>query len=309
MTHPLILADAERIASRVDLSPLKGKSVLVTGATGLIGTTLCAAIACSGPGALAWQGKTEQGTLEADAYDFIVQAAGSAAPSVFTARPLETLEAAIEDTGICLGHWLRGGGRFLFLSTSEIYSGATPPHRETDIGTATPEHPRAAYIFGKLAGETICHAYRAQGVDARIARVSLAYGPGTRRGDGRVLNEFIEQALTRKQISLRDSGGAVRTYCYVADTVEMLLNVLLHGKQAVYNVGGQSSVSINELAVLIGELTGAAVDWPNTQPDPAAPGAVRLAMTRYTDEFGAPDYVPLREGLRRTIEFQRGLYA
>lgn len=310
MTHPLILSDAERIASRVDLSPLKKKRVLVAGATGLIGTTLCAVLRdrCACVHQMR-KGDSIEAYTYWQTYEVIIHAAGYSAPATFTDDRAAPIATGAGLTAILLPK-LSPGGTFLFLSSSEIYSGAAPPHRETDIGTVTPTHPRAAYVFGKLTGETICHVFRAaRGTDAKIARVSLAYGPGTKRGDTRVLNQFIEQALTRHAISLRDSGGALRSYCYVSDTVEMLLNVLLHGKQAVYNVGGQSMVSVNELAMMIGELTGSSVDFPNTPPDTSAPAAVKLDIGRYADEFGSPDFVPLREGLGRTIEFQRGLYA
>src|SRR5262249_3677381 len=143
-------------------------------------------------------------------------------------------------------------------------------------------------------------------------RLGNVYGPGTRRHDKRVLNEFIEQALTTGRIRMLDAGGAERTYCYVTDAVERLWKILLHGRDTVYNVGGRRVTTIREVAHMIGPLTGAEI-----VPGPAAAGvegvagapeALQFDLTRVDTEFGVQHAVDLEEGLSATIEWQRNLY-
>lgn len=287
----------------IDLSPLSGKSVLVTGATGLIGSNLVKALGAAGATVYFYSPQYE--------VDYVVHAAGYSSPAKFLAEPIKTI---IANTDFLRGTlaYLRPGGSFLFLSSAEVYSGSPrQPHFEEDIGTTRPDHPRACYIEGKRCGEAIVNAYRAQGVNAKIARVALCYGPGTKPCDGRVLNQLIEQGLTKGRITLADRGSAVRLYCYIDDVVEMLLNILLHGKMPLYNVAGMGEpISILGLAQKIGAQLGVPVSVPRMADSKAkgAPQSVRLCINRYSGEFGKEDFVGLDEGLARTIEYQRGLY-
>ncbi len=137
------------------------------------------------------------------------------------------------------------------------------------------------------------------------ARISLAYGPGTKKSDARVLNQFIEKALTRGRIDLIDDGSARPTYCYIDDTVEMLWNILLHGTQEVYNVGGISEISLSALSQKIGHMLGVPAVIPVS---PVGTPHVKMDISRYQKEFGKTDYVSLDDGLRATIAYQRALY-
>jgi nucleoside-diphosphate-sugar epimerase len=227
------------------------------------------------------------------------------------ADPVDTL-AINTATTIELARLLQENGRFLFCSTSEIYSGLYGLLTENATGDTTPTHPRACYIEAKRCGEAICNAFDGtHGRTFRSARISLGYGPGTRKDDQRVINDFIRAALINGKIEMRDSGHAYRTYCYVSDVVEMLFNVLLHGKEPVYNVGGIYGVTIRELAESICKLTGASLVVPETpDTDLSAPSVVKMALDRYTKEFGknAASFVSLNEGLKSTIDWQRELY-
>jgi nucleoside-diphosphate-sugar epimerase len=240
--------------------------------------------------------------------DIIIHAAGYGQPNLFISKPIDTIKVNTELT-VRLFQSLKPGGTFLFCSSSEIYSGLDKTANENDVGMITPSDPRAAYVYGKLAGETIVNAYRKQGARAFSARISSAYGPWTRLRDGKVMNQFIESALIKKRIDLQDSGRAVRTYCYIDDTTEMLWNIILNGTQPVYNVGGHSIVSIADLASKIGQLTGAEVIIPTDVADQTGgPRNVRVNLSRIETEFGKTEYVGLDEGLQRTIKYQRGLY-
>jgi len=333
----IILKDAMRICERANLDSLNDSAILVTGASGLIGTYILASLCClqdhgahmkvyaqhlselpSHVADLILRGgfnSFRANLADFDAYarlpevDFIIHAAGYAQPSRFMADPVSTAQVNTSAT-IALLKKLRRDGRFLFVSTSEVYSGLDKRFlSENDIGLTTPYHPRAVYIESKRCGEAICNAIRGKGVNAAIARVALAYGPGTRKNDKRALNSFIEKALCQKKIELLDAGNAVRTYCYVADTVELLWKILINGNQTVYNVGGHSTVAIAKLASMIGEIIGVPVIFPETQAKiSGAPEEVRLDLTRIEKEFGKTKYVSLEVGLRATIEWQRALY-
>jgi nucleoside-diphosphate-sugar epimerase len=237
--------------------------------------------------------------------DYIIHAAGYASPAIFTKQPIDTIQINTE-TVIKLIQHLKPEGSFLFCSTSEVYKGLYDrPVTEDDIGTTNPQHERSCYIEGKRCGEAIIHAYRERGIRAMSARISLAYGPGTKKSDGRVLNQFVEQALTKGRIDPLDNGSARPTYCYIDDTIEMLWNILLHGTQEVYNVGGISEISLSLLAQKIGHMTGVRAIIPHS---PEGQPQVKMDLTRYQKEFGKTDYVGLDEGLRATIAYQRALY-
>ena len=333
----MILNDAERIASRVDITALDGRSLLLTGASGLLGLSLLgclkhrseasgqpmkvAAVVRSpipdylrplfdSPGLRTYTGDLSDHDFcqSLPLSDFIIHAAGYGQPGKFMLNPAKTIQINTTATTLLLEK-VATDGKFLFLSTSELYSGSSNiPHKETDIGTTGPDHPRACYIEGKRCGEAICHAYRRQGVDVKMARLALAYGPGARLDDQRVLNNLIGKALLEQRIELRDHGRAGRTYGYITDVIELLLGILLSGRHAVYNVGGESSVTIFELAQAIANI----VDVPVTLPKEdnnlsGAPSNVGLDLSLACQEFGKTDFVALETGLRQTIDWQREL--
>jgi len=239
----------------------------------------------------------------------VIHSAGYAQPVLFMSNPVATMQINISAT-IALLERLKPNGSFLFLSSSEVYCGLTDSlFREEYIGTTTPYHPRAAYIEGKRSGEAVCNAFRSQGVRAISARLGDVYGPGTRKHDKRVLNSFIEKAILNQKIDLLDSGTAMRTYCYVADALKLLIKILFCGKQAVYNVGGHLYTSIAELARIIGDITNVPVIIPSHDLQVAgAPEILQLDLSRSETEFGKTEYVELEEGLKRTIAWQRLLY-
>jgi UDP-glucuronate decarboxylase len=332
----LLLADGNVVAEAVALAPLQGKHVVVSGASGLIGGTLLASLAAArGRGIrfdvtllLRSQPNGEVANLaelcgaqiiQADLSesrvslslpaDVLIHAAGASAPLDFMKRPLETLAIG----GCATLQLLRAvvpGGRFLFVSSTEVYSGLEGrAATEADIGTTTPLHPRASYIEAKRAGETACIGARVEGINAVAARVGMTYGPGTRAGDTRVINRLIEQALCSGRVELLDRGDAVRSLCYVTDTIELLWNAVLHGQEAIYNVTGPCEMTIRELGRTICSLTDAELVMPQSAKSvPGAPGTVRVDVSRVTQEFGKTNWVSIEDGLGRTLDWQRLLY-
>ena len=338
MPNDIISQGAAKICERINLTGLQDKTILITGASGLLGTYFLATLSQLHASGMAMkviaQVRSEPAphTVElvrrggfqlvqvniADHYecstlpqaDVVIHSAGYAQPAIFMANPAATIQVNTAATAMLLEK-LRPNGSFLFLSSSEVYSGINKPLvDESDIGLTTPLHPRSSYIEGKRCGEAICNAYRSKGIRAVSARLALAYGPGTRKHDKRAMNSFIEKALFQGCIELMDAGKAIRTYCYVTDAVELMWQAVLHGKQPVYNIGGHSTVTIRELATLIGNITGVPVSLPKKQTKVAgAPKEVRLDLTRVESEFHKSDYVSLDDGLRATIDWQRGAYA
>jgi nucleoside-diphosphate-sugar epimerase len=282
------------------------KKLLITGAYGLVGSAICRLLDLRKDLEIS---KVKFDQLEvSDAeggFDYVIHAAGYGQPQMFLKDKILTINMNTEGIQDLIS-LMKKDGKFLFISTSEVYSGANPPYREEDIGNTTPQHPRACYIEGKRCGEAIVMAYREQGYDAKIARLALAYGPGTKVGDTRVINQLIEQALTIGRIKLLDDGSAKRTYVYVDDAAEMMLDVLFEGKEAVYNVGGFSETTILDLAHTIAAMTGADVVIGD-KPLEGAPENVRLDMTKTLTEFPR-DLMTLTDGLFNTIAYQRKLY-
>ena len=337
MNNRIILRETQTLCERLRLDCLQEASILVTGASGLIGTYILACLCAvrergininvyaqmlSEPPPHVAEFIVRGGfeVLRANLTDFddymrlpqadlILHSAGYAQPMMFMTDPVATIQINTSAT-VALLKLLRNNGRFLFMSSSEVYNGLKKPYpKESDIGLTTPYHPRAAYIEGKRCGEAICSAFHSQGLNVTSARLGHIYGPGTRKHDKRALNSFIESAICQGRIKLLDSGTAVRSYCYVADVVELLWQILLYGKEAVYNVGGRSTVTISDLAGMIGKMTGATVVFPTIQTEIAgAPEEVRLDLTRVETEFAKTRYTGLEEGLSATIEWQRELY-
>ena len=328
----VVIEDSTKVARLFHDIELEGKTILITGATGSLGTYLgqvfdrigkhgghFSRLILTSKSGLFPTPPSPRATVKVGDItdmdfvaslpqaDIVIHSAGYGQPDRFLANPLETLEISVAST-INLLRKTSLGGKFLFLSSSELYSGLEGMHKESEIGLTSPYHPRACYIEGKRAGEAAVFAAReALGLDSKSVRLSLAYGPGTKSGDTKVLNSFIQQALTTGRIRLRDRGTAQRTYCYISDAVEMILAVLFRSDQPATNIGGTSSTDIVGLANLIADLTGATVELPMEQESPqaGAPKSVGLDLSAVLKLTRKVDFVPLADGLARTIEWQR----
>ena len=159
-------------------------------------------------------------------YDFVIHAAGYGQPAKFTANPIGALTTNTVGTFNLIAQ-VRPGGKFAYFSSSEVYADlAGGNYKESQIGTTTPDHPRAAYIEGKRAGETIVNTYRLDNkIQTYTFRLALAHGPGVSLNDERVLNTFIRTALESGSIEMRDQGRAIRTYCSSQDAINLTMGV------------------------------------------------------------------------------------
>ena len=337
MVENLIINDIEKKLLYFDPSFFRNKSILITGASGLIGTYILAYIAFLNKQNLNINGYAHSFSepslhmkellrcgkvkhIKADLsdteqyqklpeVDIVIHAAGYAQPTLFMANPLTTISINVTAT-IALLKRVKSGGTFIFISSAEVYCGQeVVPFNEEQIGVSTPYHPRSSYIEGKRCGEAACAAARKEGMRAISIRLGDIYGPGTRANDKRALNSFIQKALVNNKIELLDQGLAKRTYFYITDAVESIINIIISGKESVYNVGGESVTSISELAKLIGSITGVEVYVPNDNKKIiGSPATLQLNTERLQKEFGCKKYVELSDGLRRTIEWQKLLY-
>ena len=336
----ILKEDAVILNQKVDFRQLLGKHIILTGASGLIGInflmslkeltenhagkkppSVTAIFYNNIPGylrkTLNFKSLTiKKGDLTDQNFikslpkaDYIIHAAGYAQPGKFLQDKIKTI---MLNTGVTISllQKLKPNGKFLFISSSEVCSGLpNPPYKESQIGTTNTTHPRACYIESKRCGEAICQAYFEKGIDVKTVRPSLIYGPGTRRGDTRVLHSFIEKGLAGK-IEMLDWGTAGRTYCYVRDALEIMWDVLLFGTEQKYNVGGFSNTTIADLAEKIGKILKVKVIMPKEENKLAgAPENVSLDMSKAAKEFGKSkkDFVSLNDGLKKTIIWQREL--
>jgi dTDP-glucose 4,6-dehydratase/UDP-glucuronate decarboxylase len=305
------------VAGKVpNIERLEDKKVLVTGASGLIGNHVLSTLDDVGADISITVNSTQPYFFYKGAkyyswtslnnsvsrFDYIFHLAGYGQPQRFSSKKFNTID--VNTTRLHdLFFRLEGNGQILFASTSEIYSGLTVEATEDMVGTTTPEHPRAAYIESKRCGEALIHALNEleEGCYGKIARIALAYGPGVRYNDTRVSSDFIRMGLENKYIQPKGGLRNVRTYCYVTNTVEMLFNILLNGKQTVYNVGGESSLTIANLALLIGAKLNAKVELTDLIHTDSSPTFVGISTDKYYDEFDELEWTSIEQGLEQTV--------
>lgn len=329
----LIKSDISRILSAVNIEFFNNKRIFITGASGLLGGYFAQTLQqgldlgsqrtrlflSSKSGEFQFDTAPQVEIITGDLsdhnildklpmFDLIIHAAGYSAPENFLNNPLLTIKINTATTSK-LVEKLNKNGKFLFVSSSEVYSGLElPPFIESQIGLTNTDHIRSSYIEGKRSGEAIMAAINGKnGINAKSIRLSLVYGPGTKKGDKRVLNSFIEQAICSSRIELKDSGSVLRTYCYVVDAVEMCFLATIHGKELIYNVGGISKISIIDLAKLIAKITDSDLSIPDMRGSylSGAPVDVSLDLSKILTLKNNSNFIGLDEGLKRTIDWQK----
>ena len=251
---------------------------------------------------------TEHGFLNNfEHFDCIIHLAGYAQPSVFIADPLSTIKI---NTEIVIGllKKLNPNGSFLFLSSSEVYTDSQSDlNNENTKSYVTSNHSRAPYILSKLLGESICLSESASSKkNIKIARLSMVYGPGIKKGDKRVISQFLDQAINENKIELLDQGKAQREYLYIIDSLRALLNILFFGKETLYNIGAgdSNSISISQAAEIIAKIAGVSLKIPESNLNQlGARNKVGLDISRYESEFGKLSIIPFKEGILKTWDW------
>lgn len=243
-------------------------------------------------------------------FDYIFHLASYGQPDKFTSKPLQTFKLNTE-TIVNLTKLLKKKGQFFYLSSSEIYSGLDGNISEEKIGTVNTDHARACYIFSKLGGETLLSIFnKIYKINYKIIRLCLAYGPGTKKNDKRVLNQFIQRSIFNKTINLMDNGLSKRRYIYILDTLKMILKICFFGKSKIYNIGGKETISIKQLAKIIGDIQNKKITLPanSEKKQRGSPKNAFVNINKYEKEFGKFKMTSLKIGIKKTIDWQKKLY-
>ena len=237
--------------------------------------------------------------------DAILHFASPASPIDYLDLPIQTLKVGALGTHKTLGLAREKEALYLLASTSEVYGDPLEhPQTEDYWGNVNPIGPRGVYDEAKRFAEAMTMAYhRYHGLDTRIARIFNTYGPRMRLEDGRVVPNFIAQALRHEPLSVYGDGLQTRSFCYVSDLIEGIYRLLFSDEVEPVNLGNPEEMSILEFARVVNEITGnsaGVVHEPLPEDDPQ----VRQPdITRAREVLGWEPVVPLEEGLRSTISW------
>jgi dTDP-glucose 4,6-dehydratase len=190
--------------------------------------------------------------------DYILHFASPASPVDYLERPIPTLKVGSLGTHKALGLAKEKKARLLLASTSEIYGDPmVHPQQESYWGNVNPIGPRGVYDEAKRFAEAMTMAYhRSHGVDTRIVRIFNTYGPRMRLSDGRVVPNFVGQALRHEALTVYGEGKQTRSFCYVSDLVDGIYRLLLSNENEPVNIGNPAELTIYDFAAVINELTG-----------------------------------------------------
>lgn len=313
----------------------RGKAILVAGGAGFLGSHLCATLLGAGnrvicldsyltgsPANIAALTRHPYFTMiEQDVcdeieidepLDQIYNLACPASPSFYQADPIHTMMTSVTGTGNLLKVAEHHGAVFLQASTSEIYGDPEEhPQQEDYCGRVNCTGPRACYDEGKRAAEALCFdSLRAGGVDVRVARIFNTYGPHMRSNDGRIVSNFIVQALNNEPLTVYGSGQQTRSFCYVSDLVEGLMRLMNCDPNpgGPINLGNPGEFTVIELARLVISSIRTASTITHAPLPPDDPQRRRPDISRAKALLTWEPKVPLQEGLLRTISwFQRAL--
>ncbi len=237
--------------------------------------------------------------------DGVLHLASPASPIDYLEHPIPTLKVGALGTHNALGLAKAKGARFFLASTSEVYGDPLiHPQPETYWGNVNPVGPRGVYDEAKRFAEAITMAYhRYHGVDTRIVRIFNTYGPRMRPRDGRVVSNFIVQALKGEPITIYGDGSQTRSFCYVEDEVDGLYRLFMHGDSEPTNIGNPVEFTVRQLAEMVVDLTGTKAPIVHHELPVDDPKVRQPDITNARKKLGWEPKVPLREGLVRTIEY------
>ena len=321
----------------LDLSTLNDSRILVTGATGLIGSCLVDVL-LTNPHRnyqVYALGRNEERArrrfnnywetadfhfirhdislpLDSDIrFDYIIHAASNASPNFFKEKPVEVIKSNIIGVENLMEHGIRHGmKRMLFVSSGEIYGeGDGREFTEADSGYVNCATPRACYPSSKRAAETLCVAYAAEyGADVVIARPCHTYGPYFTESDNRVYAQFIRNLLDGKDIVMKSRGEQYRSWLYVVDAAHALLTILTKGaKGEAYNVADeQSNITIRALAELLAGAEDRQVVFDIDDANGNTTPITRATFsTQKLAQLGWRPLTTIAEGLQHTLAAQR----
>jgi dTDP-glucose 4,6-dehydratase len=306
--------------------------ILITGAAGFLGSHLCDRFLAEGHEVIGMdnfltgspenfahlmgnqrfrfiQHNVTEFTYVDGALDGVLHFASPASPVDYLELPIQTLKVGSLGTHKTLGLALAKGARYLLASTSEVY-GDPQEHPQTERywGHVNPVGPRGVYDEAKRFAEAITMAYqRYHGLEARIVRIFNTYGPRMRPNDGRVVSNFIVQALRGEPLTIYGDGSQTRSFCYVSDEVEGIYRLFMSDHVGPMNIGNPNEFTVAELAQTVLEATGSRSEIVR-QPLPEDDPKVRQPdITLARKILGWEPAVQLREGIERTMPHFRKL--
>ncbi|GIV68274.1 MAG: SDR family oxidoreductase [Caldilinea sp.] len=302
--------------------------ILVTGGAGFLGSHLCDRLLAEGHDVIAMDNLIT-GTTDNIAHlagnrrfqfihhdvtnyiyikgplDAILHFASPASPIDYLELPIQTLKVGSLGTHNALGLAMAKGARFLLASTSEVYGDPlVHPQSESYWGNVNPIGPRGVYDEAKRFAEAMTMAYhRHHGVDTRIVRIFNTYGPRMRLRDGRVVPNFVSQALRREPLTVYGDGRQTRSFCYVSDLIEGIYRLLMSDEVEPVNIGNPTEMTILEFATLINELTGnpAGIRFEPLPKDDPKQRQPDISKARRV--LGWEPKVDLRTGMTQTVEW------
>ena len=239
--------------------------------------------------------------------DQIYHLASPASPPNYMYNPIKTIKTNTVGTINMLGLAKRVNARLLLASTSEVYGDPDQhPQKETYWGHVNPIGPRACYDEGKRVAETMCYAYQKQEqVQVRVARIFNTFGPRMHLNDGRVVSNFIIQALQNKPITVYGSGSQTRSFQYVSDLVDGLIALMNSNYSQPVNLGNPEEHTILDFAKIIKKLVGGNSEVKHDPMPEDDPRRRRPDIDRAKKTLGWEPKISMREGLNRTIAFFR----
>ncbi len=328
--YEFLKEEYDQINLAFDVNELKNKTVLVTGANGLIGSNLVNVlyylshkhdlnlhlIAHSFSEPVTWLPKDKnikylssdlsQGLKELS-FDVLIHTATYGQPKKFIQNKLATVQLNTQTLIGLLQNSQKNHAKVLFISSSEVY-GQVPleimPVKETYFGNVDTLSPRAVYAESKRMAETICNIFAEEGLWVKMVRLAIGYGPGVKWTDSRFMNEFIKRALNDKELTMMDAGRAIRCFCFISDIVEMMLNTLFASKEMLYNLAGVDNKTIRQVAEMITQDLQVPLHLPKEEEKiGGTPSQLALDNSKYCQEFKKDKFIPFETGLKKTIEW------
>lgn len=239
--------------------------------------------------------------------DYVLNLACPASPPQYYKDPVKTLETNSIGTKNMLDLALKHKARFFHTSTSEVYGDPLEhPQKETYFGNVEPYCKRSCYDEGKRYAEALIYQYKnLYGLDTGIIRIFNTYGPMMDPDDGRVVTNFIKQALAGEDLTIEGTGNQTRSFCYVDDQIEGMMRMIHTNEEGPINIGNPGEFTVNELADLVLELTNSISKKKFIAAASSDPKQRRPDITLAKTKLGWEPKIDLREGLTRTIEWHK----
>ena len=237
--------------------------------------------------------------------DYVIHLASCASPVAYYENPINTLKSGSIGTINALGIARKCNSKFLLTSTSEVYGDPKEsPQLESYWGNVNPVGPRSMYDESKRFAEAATQAYITRySVNATIVRIFNTYGPYMQLDDGRVVTNFIVQALNNKDITVYGNGKQTRSFSYIDDTVRGLLKGLYYEKSDIFNIGNDNEITILELAKNIIKLTNSNSNIVNKPLPKDDPMQRKPDLKKSQSILGYKTKIDLEEGLLKTIDW------